>query len=101
RLTEADVYVADHLFATLDPTLRRLRIPGVGPAILADTVGFIRHLPHRLVESFRSTLEETLGASLLLHVTDAASEDRQESIASVQAVLSEIEADELPVLQVY
>lgn len=101
RLTEAEVYVADQLFATLDPTLRRVRVPGVGPAILADTVGFIRHLPHRLVESFRSTLEETLGASLLLHVTDAAAEDRQENIASVEEVLAEIGADELPVLHVY
>src|SRR5699024_1845036 len=101
RLTEAEVYVADQLFATLDPTLRRVRVAGVGPAILADTVGFIRHLPHRLVESFRSTLEETLGAGLLLHVTDAAAEDRQENIASVEGVRSEIEADELPVLHVY
>src|SRR5699024_2679165 len=101
RLTEAEVYVADQLFATLDPTLRRVRVAGVGPAILADTVGFIRHLPHRLVESFRSTLDETLGASLLLHVTDAAADDRQDNIASVEEVLTEIGADELPVLHVY
>lgn len=101
RLTESDVYVADKLFATLDPTLRRIRVPGIGPAILADTVGFIRHLPHKLVESFRSTLEETLGASLLLHVTDASSEARQENITSVEEVLEEIEAQELPVLHVY
>src|SRR5699024_1574823 len=100
-LTAGDVYVADQLFATLDPTLRKVRVAGVGPAILADTVGFIRHLPHRLVESFRSTLEETLGASLLLHVTDAAADDRQDNIASVEEVLTEIGADELPVLHVY
>lgn len=101
RLTNADVYVADQLFATLDPTLRRVRLEGVGPAIVADTVGFIRHLPHRLVESFRSTLEETLGASLLLHVTDASAADRLENIASVEEVLAEIDADSLPVLHVY
>lgn len=101
RLTRAEVYVADQLFATLDPTLRRVKLDGIGPAIVADTVGFIRHLPHRLVESFRSTLEETLGASLLLHVTDASAADRLDNIASVEEVLAEIEADSLPVLHVY
>ncbi len=75
-LTTGDVYVADQLFATLDPTLRKVRVPGVGPAILADTVGFIRHLPHRLVQAFRATLEETVNASLLLHVTDCSAEER-------------------------
>ena len=101
RLTDADVYVADQLFATLDPTLRKVRIPGVGPTILADTVGFIRHLPHRLVEAFRATLEETLSAGLLLHVTDAASAERDENIAAVDAVLEEIGADQVPVLHVF
>lgn len=101
RLTQADVYVADQLFATLDPTLRRVRIPGLGPTILADTVGFIRHLPTRLVQAFRATLEETLSAGLLLHVTDGAASERDENIAAVDAVLQEIGADELPVLHVF
>lgn len=101
RLTDADVYVADKLFATLDATLRRVRIPGVGPAVLADTVGFIRHLPHRLVDAFRGTLEETLSASLLLHVTDGSAVDRDVNVGAVNEVLEEIGADELPVLHVY
>ncbi|KAF0806120.1 GTP-binding protein HflX [Alcanivorax sp. S71-1-4] len=101
RLTQAEVYVADKLFATLDPTLRRVRVPGVGPAILADTVGFIRHLPHRLVDAFRATLEETLGASLLLHVTDGSAAERDANVDAVNEVLEEISADELPVLHVY
>lgn len=101
RLTDAEVYVADQLFATLDPTLRKVRIPGVGPTILADTVGFIRHLPHRLVEAFQATLEETLSATLLLHVTDCSAEERDENIAAVDAVLEEIGADQVPMLQVY
>ena len=101
RLTQSDVYVADKLFATLDPTLRRVRIPGVGPTILADTVGFIRHLPHRLVNAFRATLEETVNAGLLLHVTDAAATERDDNIAAVNEVLSEIGADEVPVLHVF
>ena len=101
RLTTAEVYAADQLFATLDPTLRRIELPQFGEAILADTVGFIRHLPHRLVEAFRATLEETLSAGLLLHVTDAASEERDENIAAVDAVLEEIDADQVPVLHVF
>jgi GTPase len=101
RLTDADVYVADQLFATLDPTLRKVRIPGVGPTILADTVGFIRHLPHRLVQAFRATLEETLSASLLLHVTDCATEERDGNIAAVEEVLEEIGADGVPFLHVF
>lgn len=101
RLTDADVYVADKLFATLDPTLRKVRIPGVGPTILADTVGFIRHLPHRLVQAFQATLEETLSASLLLHITDAAAEERAENIHAVDHVLEEIGADKVPVLHVF
>ena len=100
-LTAGDVYVADQLFATLDPTLRKVRVPGIGPAILADTVGFIRHLPHRLVQAFRATLEETVNASLLLHVTDCSAEERDANVAAVNEVLEEIEADRVPVLHVY
>jgi GTP-binding protein HflX len=69
-LTSSEVYAADQLFATLDPTLRRLELENIGPVILADTVGFIAHLPHKLVEAFKATLEETLNAYLLLHVID-------------------------------
>ena len=101
RLTEAEVYVADKLFATLDPTLRRVHIPGVGPAVLADTVGFIRHLPHRLVDAFSATLEETLNASLLLHVTDCSASERDDNIEAVNDVLEEIGALELPTLHVF
>jgi GTP-binding protein HflX len=101
RLTTAGVYAADQLFATLDPTLRKIDLADVGPAILADTVGFIRHLPHKLVEAFRATLQETTEASLLLHVIDSHDEERLGQIEQVEAVLQEIGADELPVLQVY
>ena len=100
-LTEADVYAANQLFATLDPTLRRLEFPDVGPVILADTVGFIRHLPHKLVEAFRATLEESSNADLLLHVIDAHEPERDLQIEQVYAVLKEIGADELPTLEVY
>ncbi|EKM94674.1 GTP-binding protein HflX [Stutzerimonas degradans] len=100
-LTEADVYAANQLFATLDPTLRRLELPDIGPVVLADTVGFIRHLPHKLVESFRATLEESSNADLLLHVIDAHEPERDQQIEQVLAVLAEIGADELPVLEVY
>ena len=100
-LTESEVYAADQLFATLDPTLRRLELENVGPVILADTVGFIAHLPHKLVEAFKATLEETLNADLLLHVIDAASGEREDNIFQVQDVLSEIGADQIPQLQVY
>ena len=99
-LTDADVYAADQLFATLDPTLRRMDWSGVGAVVLADTVGFVRHLPHSLVESFKATLEETLEATLLLHVIDSSSPDMLEQIEAVEAVLKEIGAD-APVLQVY
>lgn len=101
RLTDADVYVRDQLFATLDPTMRRVALPSVGAMVLADTVGFIAHLPHRLVEAFRATLEEAASASLLLHVVDAAATDRGQLIAEVQAVLKEIDAAEVPQLLVY
>jgi GTP-binding protein HflX len=100
-ITEADVYAADQLFATLDPTLRRIELDDIGPAILADTVGFIRDLPHKLVESFRATLQETVEAALLLHVIDAGDEERREHIFQVNNVLHEIGADEIPVLEVY
>jgi len=100
-ITTGDVYVADQLFATLDPTLRKVKVPGVGPAILADTVGFIRHLPHRLVQAFRATLEETVNATLLLHVTDCSAEERDSNVEAVNEVLEEIGGDKLPVLHVY
>ena len=101
RLTEAGVYAADQLFATLDPTLRRLPLDGVGHAVLADTVGFIRHLPHDLVAAFRSTLEETRNADLLLHVVDAADGEWRERIAQVDEVLKDIGAEEVPQLIVF
>ena len=101
RITEADVYAADQLFATLDPTLRKLELSDIGSVILADTVGFIRDLPHKLVESFRATLQETVEATLLLHVIDAVDEERREHIAQVNNVLHEIGADEVPTLEVY
>lgn len=100
-LTESGVYAANLLFATLDPTLRRLELPDLGPIVLADTVGFIRHLPHKLVEAFRATLEESSNSDLLLHVIDAYEDDRQLQIEQVEAVLHEIGADELPMLEVY
>jgi len=100
-LTESDVYAANQLFATLDPTLRRLELDDIGPVILADTVGFIRHLPHKLVESFRATLEESSSADLLLHVIDAHEPERDQQIEQVLAVLGEIGAHELPMLEIY
>jgi len=101
RITDADVFAADQLFATLDPTLRSMELPDLGKVVLADTVGFIRHLPHKLIEAFRATLEETVGASLLLHVVDSADERRDENIEQVNLVLKEIQADKVPVLMVY
>lgn len=100
-LTKADVYAADQLFATLDPTLRRLELPGVGNVILADTVGFIRHLPHNLVAAFRATLEETEAANLLLHVIDAHDENHEACSEQVNQVLHEIGADSIPQLEIY
>jgi len=99
-LTNADVYAADQLFATLDPTLRRLEIEDVGPVVMADTVGFIRHLPHKLVEAFQATLQEASEASLLVHVIDAADPDRELNMEQVDLVLKEIGADDVPVLKV-
>ena len=100
-LTEAEVYAADKLFATLDPTLRRFDVEDVGEVVLADTVGFIRHLPHKLVEAFRATLQEAAEADLLMHVIDCASEERDGNIEQVELVLNEIDADRLPQLRVY
>lgn len=100
-LTGAGVYAADQLFATLDPTLRRLDLPEAGPVILADTVGFVRHLPHDLVAAFRATLEETRGADLLLHVVDASDPERSERIGQVNQVLQDVGAAETPQLLVY
>ena len=101
QLTDAEVYAADQLFATLDPTLRKVDIEDVGSVILADTVGFIRHLPHDLVAAFKATLTETREADLQLHVIDVADPRRKENIDQVHAVLQEIEADEIPQLFVY
>jgi len=100
-LTEADVYAANQLFATLDPTMRRIALPDTGTTVLADTVGFVRHLPHQLVEAFRSTLEEVARADLLLHVIDAASDERVEQIYQVEDVLTEIGAADVPRLEVF
>jgi GTP-binding protein HflX len=99
-LAGAQAYAADQLFATLDPTVRRVGIPG-GNVVLADTVGFVRDLPHELVAAFRSTLSEAREADLLLHVVDAADPHRQERIAQVDEVLAEVGAGELPQLLVY
>ena len=100
-LTSSDVYAADQLFATLDPTLRRLDLDDLGPIVLADTVGFIRHLPHKLVEAFRATLEESSNSDLLLHVIDSHEPERDQQMEQVLAVLGEIGAQDLPMLEVY
>ena len=100
-ITDANVYVADQLFATLDPTLRRLTLQDVGTTILADTVGFLRDLPHDLISAFKSTLQETTEASLLLHVIDCADNRKLENIEAVNQVLEEIGAQEVPRLLVY
>lgn len=99
-LTGADTFAADQLFATLDSTLRRIELPHLGPAILADTVGFIRQLPHQLIEAFRATLEESREADLLLQVIDSADADQQERSQEVEAVLAEIGADTVPRLRI-
>jgi GTP-binding protein HflX len=101
RLTDASALVADQLFATLDPTLRALRLADGTQLVLADTVGFIRELPHELVAAFHSTLEETREARLLLHVVDAADPARRERIEQVNKVLGEIGANHLPLIHVY
>lgn len=101
RLADAEVYAADQLFATLDPTMRAITVPVVGNVIVADTVGFISHLPHKLVEAFRATLEEAVGATLLLHVIDASAEEMDDNIERVDEVLHEIGAADIPTLKVY
>jgi len=98
-LTGSDVYIANQLFATLDPTVRRLRLPA--PVVLADTVGFIRGLPHELVAAFQSTLQEAREAHLLLHVVDASDAQREEHIREVDRVLREIGTGDIPQLRVY
>ena len=98
RLTHAGVLVQDQLFSTLDPTVRRLHLPGGETVLLSDTVGFVRRLPHQLVEAFRSTLEEVRDADLLLHVVDASALDADERIAAVETVLREIDAGDVPTL---
>jgi GTP-binding protein HflX len=100
-LAQARVYSADKLFATLDTTARRLRLPGAGEVVLSDTVGFIRDLPHSLVAAFRATLEETVRADLLLHVIDAASPVRAQQVEEVNKVLAEIGAQEVPQIMVW
>ena len=98
RLTGAGVLVEDELFATLDPTVRRLELPSGRACTVADTVGFVRHLPHHLVEAFRSTLEEVTEADLVLHVVDGSDAEPEEQMSAVRAVLSEIGAGNLPEL---
>jgi GTP-binding protein HflX len=100
-LTGADAYVADQLFATLDPTVRRITLPGGTAVVAADTVGFIRELPHELVAAFQSTLTEAREATLLLHVVDASDPRRDDHIAQVDAVLEEIGANSIPQIIVY
>ncbi len=99
-LTGAGVYAADQLFATLDPTMRRCTLPDGRPMVLADTVGFVRHLPHQLVEAFRATLDEARLADLLLHVIDASAADREDTSFEVEKVLGEIGADKVVRLEV-
>ena len=101
RLTHADVYAANQLFATLDTTTRRLHTHSASPIVLSDTVGFIRHLPHTLVAAFRATLEETVHADLLLHVVDGSSPEREVQIDAVNQVLAEIGAERIPQVLVY
>lgn len=101
KLTRADVYVADQLFATLDTTSRRMFTEGKGEIVVSDTVGFIRHLPHSLIAAFRSTLEETVQADLLLHVVDANNANRDDQIAEVNKVLAEIGAADIPQVLVF
>jgi len=101
RLTQAGVLVEDRLFATLDPTTRRLSLPGGEPVLLTDTVGFVRRLPHGLIESFKSTLEVASEADFLVHVVDSAAADPEGQIAAVRTVLAEIDADRVPELIVF
>lgn len=101
QLTSSQVYAADQLFATLDPTLRRLDLAHKSAVILADTVGFVQRLPHDLVAAFRSTLDETIEADLLLHIVDSSDPERQLRIEQVNQVLEEIGADKVPQILIY
>ncbi|MCP5273652.1 MAG: GTPase HflX [Burkholderiales bacterium] len=101
RLTRAETYAADQLFATLDTTTRKLFVPESGSVVISDTVGFIRDLPHTLVAAFRATLEETIEADVLLHVVDASSPNRDEQIDDVNKLLSEIGADKIPQILIF
>lgn len=100
-LTEAGVYVEDQLFATLDPTVRRLELPDGREVVLADTVGFVRDLPHELIAAFRSTLQEAREADLILHLIDASDGNRWQRVRQVNAVLSQLDADKVPQIRVY
>ena len=100
RLTSAGVLVENRLFATLDPTTRRLALPGGEPVLLSDTVGFVRRLPHGLIEAFKSTLEVAVNSDLLVHVVDASAVDPNGQIAAVREVLTEIGAENVPELVV-
>ncbi len=100
-LTDADVYVEDQLFATLDPTVRRLQLPDAREIVVADTVGFIRDLPHELIAAFRSTLQEAREADLILHLIDASDANRWQRIRQVNAVLKQLDADQVPQIRVY
>ncbi len=101
RLTHAGVLVQNQLFSTLDPTVRRLHLPGGETVLVSDTVGFVRRLPHQLVEAFRSTLEEVVDADLLVHMVDASAADVEALIVAVDTVLHEIDADDVPRLLVW
>lgn len=101
RLTKANIYAADQLFATLDTTTHKMYIADCGPVVISDTVGFIKHLPHALVEAFGATLEEAAQADLLLHIVDTASTNRDEQVAQVNKVLEEIGASNVPQIVVH
>ncbi len=100
-LTKANVYVQDQLFATLDPTLRKVEVPQYGTVVFSDTVGFIKNLPHDLVEAFSATLEEAMEADLLIHVIDASDPSHAEYIEQVKIVLKQIKSDQKPIIEVY
>ena len=100
-LTDADVYVEDQLFATLDPTVRRLDLPEGEHVVLADTVGFVRDLPHELIAAFKSTLQEAREADLILHLIDASDPNRWQRVRQVNSVLKQLEADQVPQIRVY
>ncbi len=101
QLTGAEGFVANQLFATLDPMIRQVSLPGLSNVVIADTVGFIRHLPHDLVEAFRATLEEVAQADLLLHVIDISDPEHLEYKHQVEMVLKQLSADQLPCVEVY